>query len=741
MVHTTSPFPLAQHHGPPPPHSSTTGRPATALGSSRSPTAPDPTLAINTGANWSNITQFIGGTVTAVTSWAPLGSGGTNWLIVAGSNLRVGVNVGPANVLRFDGSSWQTVTNVSGFSNLVNTVGSWTVSGSSTALMVGGSFDHLSLTPAAGGASVAVHNVGYVTYSSAGRGTYTLHDMGGSFLDTNTRVNALQPWQGGMVVGTSQQGGSFLYTNPSNGAGSFSAINGPALVNSMTVWDPDGIGPMPLELVINGSSAFGFGLYSNGFQIGGANFATFGYNSLTPSGVWDAVGSGGTQPQWLFWGSHRINVGAQWIDTPNIGLDVLYNAPGGPGALFTVASVSNLTTTNPNGTFFGGDFDYAGLNPYLVNNVAVFSNGGWGPVGAGLNSRVTTFGTIHSNFGPGSTSLYAGGLFTASGSTSVNHIARLSGGPLTTYAWNALGSGLNGPPYSMIQFDPDGAGSLPVCLAVGGSFTTAGGATANNIAFWNPTASTWSTIASGFNGQNNALVSWDPEGSVPLDARLVAGGQFTTASGIAISKLAWWDGVLWQPFEGGTPNGHITSLFVWNDPANPTQPRLVIGGTFTQAGGTPANNVAVWRPSGWITAMGTGVTNSVAGQSRQRPGHQHQRPRRPQLAHRHQRRRALHRRRFRSQWPGRHPRQHGSLGQRLAAAGSPRAGGDRPSRAPPSASSAPGPATPTVAQPSLSEATSTCPAGATWPSGGARNPTSPQRPRPRSPPAPAPPSH
>ncbi len=129
---------------------------------------PDPTLAINTGSNWSNITQFIGGTVTAVTSWAPLGPSGTNWLIVAGSNLRVGVNVGPANVLRFDGSSWQTVTNVSGFSNLVNTVGSWTVGGNSTGLMVGGSFDHLSLTPAAGGASVAVHNVGYVTYSSAG---------------------------------------------------------------------------------------------------------------------------------------------------------------------------------------------------------------------------------------------------------------------------------------------------------------------------------------------------------------------------------------------------------------------------------------------------------------------------------------------------------------------------------------------------------------------------------------------
>ncbi len=207
------------------------------------------------------------------------------------------------------------------------------------------------------------------------------------------------------------------------------------------------------------------------------------------------------------------------------------------------------------------------------------------------------------------------GLFTASGSTTLNHIANLSGGPLTSYTWNALGSGLNGPPYAMLQFDPDGAGSLPTCLVVGGSFTTAGGAAANNIAFWNPSASTWSTFGSGFNGQINALVSWDPDGSGPLAARLVAGGQFTTASGIAISNLAWWDGVQWQPFEGGTPNGPVTSLFVWNDPANPTQPRLVVGGTFTQAGGTPANNVAVWRPSGWITAMGAGVTNSVAGQS------------------------------------------------------------------------------------------------------------------------------
>src|SRR5207302_4298044 len=117
----------------------------------------------------------------------------------------------------------------------------------------------------------------------------------------------------------------------------------------------------------------------------------------------------------------------------------------------------------------------------------------------------------------------------------------------------------------------------------------------------------------GFNGTVNALIAWDPDGSGPLAARLLAGGNFTTASGISISHLAWWDGVQWQPFEGGAINGNVTSLMVWPDPANAAQPRLIIGGSFTTAGGTAANNVAVWRPSGWITAMGAGVTYSGTG--------------------------------------------------------------------------------------------------------------------------------
>ena len=93
-------------------------------------------------------------------------------------------------------------------------------------------------------------------------------------------------------------------------------------------------------------------------------------------------------------------------------------------------------------------------------------------------------------------------------------------------------------------------GPNPSLLIVAGSFTTAGGLTANHIAAWNPVTSTWSTLGTGFNGDVNALVVWDPDGARPAPPRLIAGGSFTTAGGVAAAP-GQWDGLQWQGFEGG----------------------------------------------------------------------------------------------------------------------------------------------------------------------------------------------
>jgi hypothetical protein len=67
-------------------------------------------------------------------------------------------------------------------------------------------------------------------------------------------------------------------------------------------------------------------------------------------------------------------------------------------------------------------------------------------------------------------------------------------------------------------------------LIAGGDFTTAGGVAANNIARWNGNA--WQPLGSGTNGGVNALIGYNGE--------LIAGGWFTTAGGVDSAYWARW---------------------------------------------------------------------------------------------------------------------------------------------------------------------------------------------------------
>ncbi len=68
-------------------------------------------------------------------------------------------------------------------------------------------------------------------------------------------------------------------------------------------------------------------------------------------------------------------------------------------------------------------------------------------------------------------------------------------------------------------------------LYVGGSFTSAGGVTVNNIAKWNGTS--WSAIGGGVNGNVNTL-------HIDSSGNIYAGGDFTQAGGITVNKIAKW---------------------------------------------------------------------------------------------------------------------------------------------------------------------------------------------------------
>lgn len=79
---------------------------------------------------------------------------------------------------------------------------------------------------------------------------------------------------------------------------------------------------------------------------------------------------------------------------------------------------------------------------------------------------------------------YVGGNFTQAGPISANYVARWDG-----RSWHALGLGVSGGSYTIVYaLLNDGHGNL----YVGGSFETAGGITAHNIAKWD--GSTWSAL-------------------------------------------------------------------------------------------------------------------------------------------------------------------------------------------------------------------------------------------------------
>ncbi len=105
------------------------------------------------------------------------------------------------------------------------------------------------------------------------------------------------------------------------------------------------------------------------------------------------------------------------------------------------------------------------------------------------------------------------------------------------------------------------------------------------------------TAVGGFGAhQTRAMLEWDPDGAGPLGAALVVAGGFASAGhAVGTSRIALWDGD-WRPFGSGL-NGDANALCEFEG-------RLIAGGEFTHAGGLPADRVAAWDGSAWVSLPG-----------------------------------------------------------------------------------------------------------------------------------------
>jgi hypothetical protein len=102
--------------------------------------------------------------------------------------------------------------------------------------------------------------------------------------------------------------------------------------------------------------------------------------------------------------------------------------------------------------------------------------------------------------------------------------------------WSAVGA-INVGALALTVFD-DGMGLGPA-LYSGGAFSSAGGVPFNNLAKWNGTQ--WSVLGSGVGSASafslvNAVTDFD-DGTGPA---LYAGGIFNTAGGAPANNIAWW---------------------------------------------------------------------------------------------------------------------------------------------------------------------------------------------------------
>lgn len=252
--------------------------------------------------------------------------------------------------------------------------------------------------------------------------------------------------------------------------------------------------------------------------------------------------------------------------------------------------------------YAGGGFAAAG--GVLVNGIAKWNGDTWtelsGPSGIGVSGQVQALEVFDDGSGP---ALYAGGYFEIAGGLQVNGIAKWNGSE-----WSALegpsGVGVNGAVRALAVFD-DGNGSA---LYAGGAFTTAGGVAVNRIAKWD--GNSWVPVGTGFDGAVNSLTVVD----LGSGASLYAGGEFTRAGGVGVNRVARWNGFSWVRLQGalGTGvDGQVLALTGFDDGSGPA---LYAGGLFLSAGGSHVSRIAKWNGSDWsalIGQSGAGVNDAV----------------------------------------------------------------------------------------------------------------------------------
>ncbi len=311
-----------------------------------------------------------------------------------------------------------------------------------------------------------------------------------------------------------------------------------------------------------------------------------------PTGLWRALGNGlNGDVRAIAVAGANVYVGGDFTDAGGLAnadniarWNSLTNTWSALGSGLS-ATVDAIAIAGAN-VYVGGWFSNAGGNAN-ADYIAHWDGNAWNALSADaskvLNSGVMAIVVS----GP---DLYVGGLFTdAGGKVYADYIANWHNGDWFPLRYGGLGSGLNGPVFSLATAGPN--------LYAGGMFTDAGGdPDADYIARWHIADWTWNALGAGV---NNAVLAVAAAG-----AHVYIGGMFTDAGGdSAADHIARWDGNAWHALGSGV-NENVRDIAVVGS-------SVYVGGDFSDAGGiAAADYIARWDGSAW-KALRSGVNDDV----------------------------------------------------------------------------------------------------------------------------------
>jgi len=276
-------------------------------------------------------------------------------------------------------------------------------------------------------------------------------------------------------------------------------------------------------------------------------------------------------------------------------LDTGFNTGSDIGVTGGGTDVDAVAVQSDGKIVIGGSFTTA--RGVTQNRIARLNTDGTLDTGFNTGSDVGTNGIVWAVAVQSDGKIVIGGQFTTARGVTQNYIARLNtDGTLDTGFNTGTDIGTNGAVYA-VAVQSDGK------IVIGGLFTTARGVTQNRIARLN----TDGTLDTGFNtgsdiGTNGIVGAI----AIQSDGKIVIGGFFPRARGVLQNYIARLntDGTLDTGFNTGSDigtNGFVRAIAIQSDG------KIVIGGEFTTARGTTVNRIARLETDGTLdTGFNTG---------------------------------------------------------------------------------------------------------------------------------------